>query len=105
MGRHLPVVPVPKVYSHSLLENSGLTTHYIAEEFIDGECLSTLWKSYDESTKSAIASQIAEIIVTLGETTFDSIGSLMLDHTLGPTVEGIKLFKGRVSSTASFSQI
>lgn len=45
----------------------------------------------------AVARQIAEVIVKLGEITFDGIGGLLLNHTLGPTVEGTKLFKGRVS--------
>ena len=31
----------------------------------------------------------------LGEVRFDVIGGLTLTHTLGPTVEGVKLFRGR----------
>ena len=93
--RNLRNVPVPKVYSHSL-EGSSSATPFIAEEYIEGECLSSVWSSYQESTKLAVSRQIAEIVVELGETTFDGIGGLMLDHTLGPTVEGMKIFKGRV---------
>ena len=46
--------------------------------------------TYEEFTKTAIWYQFAEILVQLAETTFDSIGALMLDHILGPTVECMK---------------
>lgn len=95
--QNIPSVPVPQVYSHSLNGNTCMR-HFIAEEFIDGQVLSSVWNTYDESTKWAISRQIAEIVVKLGETTFDKIGGITLDHELGPTVEGIKLFKGRVSA-------
>lgn len=90
-------VPVPKVYGHSL-DDDAPGTHFIAQEYIDGELLSSVWKTYDEATKMKVARQVAEIVVKLGETTLDGIGGLMLDHKLGPTVEGMKLFKGRVSA-------
>ena len=93
-------VPVPKVYYHSLEKDggaSGLGTLFMAEEFIEGQCLSSVWKSFDEATKMSVARQIAAIVVEIGGTTFEGIGGLMLDHTLGPTVEGMKIFKGRVS--------
>lgn len=45
----------------------------------------------------AVSYQLAEILIQLAETTFDSIGGLMLDHKLDPNVEGMKVFKGRVS--------
>ncbi len=89
-------VPVPQVFCHSL-DGSATGTPFIAEEFIEGQNLSSVWSTFDEPTKLDVARQIAEVIVELGETTFDGIGGLMLDHRLGPTVEGIKLFKGRVS--------
>ena len=90
-------VPVAGVFSHSLDEN-GSHTPYIIQEFMDGERLSSAWATYDEPTKLAVAHQIAEIIVEFAETTSDEIGGLMLDHQLGPTVEGMKLFKGRVGN-------
>ena len=91
-------VPVPEVYYHSLEKDGGASgTLFMAEEFIEGQCLSSVWKSFDEATKMSVARQIAAIVVEIGGTTFESIGGLMLDHTLGPTVEGMKIFKGRVS--------
>ena len=47
-----------------------------------------------------MSERIAEIIVHMGETRFDMIGGFTGDKNclLGPTVEGSKLFKGRVSS-------
>ncbi|KAL8816140.1 MAG: hypothetical protein Q9191_008378, partial [Dirinaria sp. TL-2023a] len=92
--QHIPGVTVPQVYSHSLNENRCMS-HHIVEEYIDGQVLSSVWNTYDESTKWAVSRQIAEIVVELGETTFNKIGGMMLDHRIGPTVEGIKLFKGR----------
>ena len=93
--KRLQYVPVPRVFSHSLDEIAS-STPFITEEFMDGERLSSAWTTYDESTKLAVAHQIAEIIVEFAETTSHGIGGLMLDHELGPTVEGMKLFKGRV---------
>lgn len=91
-------VPVPEVYYHSLeIDGEASGTLFMAEEFIEGQCLSSVWKSFDESTKMSVARQVAAIVVEIGGTTFEGIGGLMLDHTLGPTVEGMKLFKGRVS--------
>lgn len=88
-------VPVPAIYDYSLLAESDPEMYFIAEEFVEGECLSAVWKTSDEATKTEVARQIAHIIVELAETTLDSIGGMMLDHTSGPTVEGMKLFKGR----------
>lgn len=94
--KRLPNVPVPQVYSHSLTDTLTRMP-FIAEEYIEGDRLSSVWTSYDQPTKMAVSRQIAEIVVELAETQFDCIGGLMLDHSLGPTVEGMKLFKGRVS--------
>ena len=93
--KNLQYVPVPRVFCHSLDENAS-PTPFITEEFMDGERLSSAWGTYDEPTKLAVAHQIAEIIVEFAETTSHGIGGLMLDHELGPTVEGMKIFKGRV---------
>lgn len=101
--KNIQKVPVPQVFCHSLNE-SATGTPFIAEEFIEGQNLSSAWSTYDEPTKLDVARQIAEVIVELGETTFDGIGGLMLDHKLGPTVEGIKLFKGRVSVTVATTE-
>ena len=87
-------VPVPTAYDYSLSESEA-EPYFIAEEYVEGECLSSVWKTYDEATKTAVARQIAQVVVECAETTFDNIGGLMLDHTIGPTVEGTKLFKGR----------
>ena len=94
--QNLRNVPVPQVYSYSL-EESSCQKPFVAEEYIEGHCLSSVWMTYEESTKMAVSYQFAEILVQLAETTFDGIGGLMLDHRLGPTVEGMKVFKGRVS--------
>ena len=95
--KKLQYVPVPRVFSHFLDENAS-PTPFITEEFMDGERLSSAWATYDEPTKLAVAHQLAEIIVEFGETTSDGIGGLMLDHKLGPTIEGMKLFNGRVGN-------
>ncbi|KAL8838843.1 MAG: hypothetical protein Q9170_001965 [Blastenia crenularia] len=92
--KRLPGVPVPRVFGYHV-NGTGKEGVFIAEEFIQGERLSDVWSSYDGNTKLEIAKQIAEMIVQLGETTFSGIGGLMLDGNLAPTVEGMKLFKGR----------
>lgn len=66
-------------------------------EFIDGQPLDSLWFSLTEVEKASVADEVAEIIVRLGEINLGGIGGLTLEHELGPTVEGFKLFKGRVS--------
>jgi len=101
--KNIQKVPVPQILCHSL-DGSATGTPFIAEEFIEGQNLSSVWSTFDEPAKLDVARQIAEVIVELGETTFDGIGGLMLDHRLGPTVEGIKLFKGRVSVTVAATE-
>lgn len=92
---NMPNIPVPRVYDYHFNGTSAEGV-YIAEEFIEGRQLSDAWSTYDESTKMNLAQQIAKIVISLGGITFNGIGGLMIDGTLGPTVEGIKLFKGRV---------
>ena len=90
-----PSIPVPKVYAY----DTGTTGNepFILMEYIDGQPLSSAWSTYTEDDKSTAARQVAQIIVEMSEITFDRIGGLTLTHDIGPTVEGIKLFKGRVS--------
>lgn len=90
-----PNIPVPKIYASS----ADGSNPFIAQEFIDGEPLSTIWPHYTEMEKHAVAKKLAEIIVDMAETRFSAIGGFAspTSSTLGPTVEGSKLFKGRVS--------
>ena len=96
ISKHHPSIPVPKVYAYNIRQ-SGSNSPYIAMEFIDGQPLDSVWSSLTESEKASLADQVAQIIVTLGEIDLGGIGGLTLEHKLGPTVEGTKLFKGRVS--------
>ena len=66
-------------------------------EYIDAQPLDSVWNGLSELSKETIVDEIAQILVELAEISLGGIGSLNLDHALGPTVEGIKLFKGRVS--------
>jgi hypothetical protein len=89
-------IPVPEVYAFS----SDVPDSFIAQEYIDGNPLSSSWSGYTEDEKRQVAQQIAEIIVNMGEIRFDQIGGFSTGDAgalLGPTVEGSKLFKGRVS--------
>ena len=94
IAKNHPSIPVPKVYAY----DTGKTGSepFIMMEYIDGQPLSSAWSTYTEDEKLAAARQVAEIIVKLSEITFDRIGGLTLTHEIGPTVEGMKLFKGRV---------
>jgi hypothetical protein len=90
-----PNIPVPKIYASS----ADGRNPFVAQEFIDGEPLSTIWHRYTETEKHAVALKIAEIIVDMAETRFSAIGGFAspAGSILGPTIEGSKLFKGRVS--------
>ena len=72
---------------------------------MEGERLSVVWPRLTEDERSGICRQIANVVADLGETRFQSIGSLVpegvQDSRVGPTVEAAKVFNGRVS--ASFS--
>lgn len=93
MAKFHPSIPVPKVYAYNTGE---FGEPYTAMEYINGEPLSSVWNSFTEPEKWELARSIADIILDLGEITFDCIGGLTLGYNLGPTVEGAKLFKGRV---------
>ena len=67
-------------------------------EYIDGQPLSSEWSTYTKDEKLAAARQVAQLVVEMSEITFDRIGGLTLAHEIGPTVEGMKLSKGRVSN-------
>lgn len=88
-----PSIPVPKVYAY----DDGKTGNepYIMTEYIDGQPLGSVWTAYSEDEKLAAARQVAQIIIEMGSITFARIGGLTLNHEIGPTVEGMKLFKGR----------
>ena len=66
-------------------------------EFIDGRPLDSRWFSLTEVEKACVADEVVHIIATLSEINLGDTGGLSLEHKLGPTVEGFKLFKGRVS--------
>lgn len=91
IGKNHASIPVPKVYAYETRSR----TPFIAMEYIEGTTLSEVWMTYTEPEKLAIASDIADTIVDLAGITFGGIGGMTLSHTLGPTVEGIKLFRGR----------
>lgn len=93
----LPRIPVPTVYAFDA-GTSLVGVPFIAEEFVEGVRLDEAWGGYDDREKQIVAHRLAEMIVEMASTTFPGIGSLTLQHELGPTVEGIKLFGGRVGS-------
>lgn len=94
IARNHPSIPVPQVYAY----DTGKTGNepFIMMEYIDEQPLSSAWTTYTEDEKLAAAQQVAELIVAMSEITFNRIGGLTLTHEIGPTVEGMKLFKGRV---------
>ncbi|KAG2097038.1 kinase-like domain-containing protein, partial [Suillus discolor] len=88
-----PNIPVPKIYAF----RADGPNPFVAQEYIDGEPLSSIWNCYTEVEKHSVALTIAKIIVDMGETCFSAIGGFAspTSYALGPTVEGSKLFKGR----------
>ena len=79
------------------IKESGSNSPYIAMELIDDQPLDSSWSSLTELDKLVVTDEVAQIIATPSEVNVGGIGGLTLEHTLGPTVEGFKLFKGWVS--------
>ncbi|KAG8529742.1 uncharacterized protein KY384_005223 [Bacidia gigantensis] len=84
-------IPVPKVYAYS----SKQPHSFVALEYIDGQPLGSAYKDCTADQQETLCTEIANIIVQMAELRFDKIGGLLPSHELGPTVEGVKLFKGR----------
>lgn len=94
MAKHCTEIPVPRVYAYC--DGAINDAHpFIALEYIEAISLSEAWKSYNEEEKVDVARKVAGIVVRLGEMRFDGIGGMQADGTMGPTVEGVKLFNGR----------
>lgn len=100
VSSNCPDIPVPVVYAFATADTES--DAFIAEEYLHGEPLSSCWNRFSEKEKRHVAQRIAEIIVDMGEMRFDGIGGFTggKDCLLGPTVEGSKLFKGRVRSSS-----
>ena len=94
IAKNHPSIPVPKVYAYDTGESGN--EPFIMMEYIDGQPLSSAWTTYSEDEKLAASRQVAQMIVEMSEITFHCIGGLTLTHDQGPTVEGLKLFRGRV---------
>ena len=94
VAKKCPEIPVPVVYDYSD-GSSGNDTAFIAEQYVEAKSLSNAWSAYTQSEKEEVARKVAELIVGMGELRFDAIGGMTPDGTVGPTVEGCKLFKGR----------
>ncbi|KAK3058567.1 hypothetical protein LTR09_000131 [Extremus antarcticus] len=91
---HCPDIPVPAVYDYS----DGILPDeqpFIAQQYVPFPALSDVWQTYTDNEKHEVARKIAELTIHLGEQRFDAIAGMMPDGSLGPTVEGCKLFKGR----------
>lgn len=92
--KHCSEVPVPYVLDYS--DGTGTDSQpFIAQRYVEAPALSDAWQTYTETEKHDIARKIAKLIIRLGECRFDAIAGMAPDGTLGPTVEGCKLFKGR----------
>jgi hypothetical protein len=92
MAEHAPDIPVPTIYDYA----DGVNDQpFIAMQYIEATSLSEAWASYNEAQKGEMARQLAGLVVRLGELQFDQIGGMTPSGTLGPTIEGAKLFKGR----------
>lgn len=98
MALQILVIPVPKVNAfHAGASSAGVP--FIAEEFVEGVRLDEAWIGYNNEEKEVVARRLATIVVQMAGTTFPGIGGLTLQQTLRPTVEGTKLFGGRVGTS------
>lgn len=93
MGKHHSSIPVPKIFAYNTGANNK--PPFIIMEYVRGQQLSDAWKTYSEPQKLSVIREISNMIVVMASITFSGIGGLALSHTLGPTIEGSKLFKGR----------
>ena len=70
-------------------------------EFIDGHLVDCLQFSLTEPEKASIAYEVVDVIVKSSEVNLGGIDCLTMKHSLGSTVEGFELYKGRVSLSLS----
>lgn len=97
ISKHVPGVPVPKLYGYEDGSSNPDAVVYTAQEFIEGQPLSSVWFDLAEDEKSFLYKELANIIADLAEQRFDAIGGLTLDHEVGPQVERVQMTGGRVS--------
>jgi aminoglycoside phosphotransferase len=94
MAKHCPEIPVPAVFAYS--DGAGVDApSFIAQEYVQATALSEAWTTFTETEKEQMALALANLVVCMGECRFDAIGGMTPEGILGPTVEGVKLFKGR----------
>ncbi|KAK2777036.1 hypothetical protein FQN53_002428 [Emmonsiellopsis sp. PD_33] len=91
LAHSLPDIPAPRV----LLWDDRAPQPLIAQEYIDGQRLSSVWPQLTEDQKTSVTQSIADVVARLGETRFDFIGGLDPDTRMGPTIEGGKVFCGK----------
>ncbi|KAI1117696.1 kinase-like domain-containing protein [Nemania sp. NC0429] len=90
----LPHIPVPRVFLYEATDRYD--TSFIAEEFIHGTSLSSVWMSLNPIRKWILAHKLAKITVDLADIEMGTIGGLdPATLSSAPTVEGAKIFKGR----------
>ncbi|PTB71143.1 hypothetical protein M440DRAFT_1366194 [Trichoderma longibrachiatum ATCC 18648] len=94
ISTEFPHIPVPLIFFHQATDTHS--TSFIAEEYIDARPLSSNWMSLTAEQKELMAKQLAKITVDFAGTCFSMIGGLNPDNFQpAPTVEGVKIFKGR----------
>ena len=73
VSKKLPNIPVPKIYAWD--DGSSISGQiFAAEEFREGQRLSTAWPQLEENENSQICLEIANVVATLGK--HDSIPSM-----------------------------
>lgn len=86
---------MPKIYAYST-QQVGSNSPFIAMKYMEGQPLDAVWNDLSQAEKKTVIDEIARTLVAIGEINLGGIGGMTLDHVLGPTGEGIKLFGGRV---------
>lgn len=89
-----PSIPVVRVYHYRATTERA--TSFTAEEYIDGKELSSIWPNMKPEQKKIVATQVAEIMVTLLSRSYDMIGGLCpISGKYAPTVQDCKSLDGR----------
>lgn len=92
ISAHCPNIPVLEIYAFDV----NALNPFATQEFIDGEPWSTIWGHYTQMEKGLVMVEIH--ISSIGGFASCVGGFASGTHwTLGPTVEGSKLFKGWLS--------
>ncbi|KAK0220496.1 kinase-like domain-containing protein [Armillaria fumosa] len=95
-------IPVPEILFHDLDVDGKVGGEWMIMEYVDGENLSTIWRTLDVKQREQVCLAMADVWVRIISITFDSIGSIYEqdggEFVIGPMA---RLASNRSTSIAS----